>query len=74
MSMRFPGIATGLPQFGSFNCTLMTNEQRTEAEAATFFVGGEFLEDGELRDFGLKTVENKGREQGLIGLKKGIYY
>lgn len=73
-SLRFPGVATGLPQFGSFNCTLMTNEQRKDAEAATSFVGGKFLGDGELRDFGLKTVESKGREQGLIGLKKGVYY
>lgn len=74
MTMRFPGVATGLPQFGSFNCTLMTNEQRSEGEAATSLVGGKFLGDGELRDFGLKTVASKGREQGLIGLKKGIYY
>lgn len=74
MSVRFPGVATGLPQFGSFNCTLMTSAQKKEAKAQTLLAEGDFLEDGDMRDFGLKTVDSKGREQGLIGLKKGIYY
>ena len=74
MSLRFPGLATGLPQFGSFLCTLTTNGEKKETEAVNSLVGGKMLGDGELRDFGLKTVESKGREQGLIGLKKGTYY
>ncbi|EUC47036.1 hypothetical protein COCMIDRAFT_91187 [Bipolaris oryzae ATCC 44560] len=72
-SLRFPGIATGLPKFGSFNCSVMGNNQRNQAEALAM-VGGVALDNGEIREFGLKTVDGKGREQGMIGLKKGVYY
>jgi hypothetical protein len=73
MSMRFPGVAAGLPVFGSFNCSTMSSDQRKETGAAAM-LGGTALGDGEIREFGLKTVESKGREEGMIGLKKGVYY
>lgn len=71
--MRFPGIAMGLPKFGSFNCSVMASNQRKQVEAVAI-VGGVALENGEIREYGLKTVDGKGREQGMIGLKKGVYY
>lgn len=71
--VHFPGIATALPVFGSFNCSNTSGPRKTGFDVAAE-LANTFLNDGELRDFGLKAVKSKGREEGMIGLKKGTYY
>ena len=71
--VHFPGIATGLPEFGSFNCSNASGPRKTGFDVAAQLADS-LLNDGELRDFGLKAVKSAGREQGMIGLKKGVYY
>ena len=66
--VRFPGKASGLPSFGAFKCKKEGNWARDAAEQV---VEGEV----DVKDFGsLKQVETEGREEGMIGLKKGTYY
>jgi hypothetical protein len=68
-----------MPDFGSFKCIKDSSgdggsgkvagqaSTLTNAEVQTAGLG--------LEDFGLlKKVEMDGREEGMIGLKKGVYY
>ncbi|KAF1830974.1 hypothetical protein BDW02DRAFT_76919 [Decorospora gaudefroyi] len=61
--VRFPGNAA-VPKFGSFECVKEGNGKR-EAEGN---VGVGYMEKG------VKVVENEGREEGMIGVEKGVYY
>lgn len=71
--VRFPGIAKDMPEFGSFDCSNLVGKR--EGDTATATVDANALVDGDVQEFGLlKTVESEGREEGMIGLKKGAYY
>lgn len=71
--VRFPGIAKDMPEFGSFDCSNLVGKR--EGDTATATVDANALVDGDVQGFGLlKTVESEGREEGMIGLKKGAYY
>jgi hypothetical protein len=62
--VKFPGRTAGA-NFGSFRCYKSWPGTRRE----------EMGEAGEGKEFGaLKEVESDGREEGMIGLKKGTYY
>jgi hypothetical protein len=75
-TLTFPGIATGMPEFGSFKCVEQGSDgggDRKQVDQPTSFTQ---LEDAGLafEDFGIKSVAMDGREEGMIGLKKGVYY
>ena len=75
----FPGLATNMPDFGSFRCFTGSSsncKSGTVAGQAGALTNAEVQAAGlELEDFGLlKKVETEGREEGMIGLKKGVYY
>ncbi|KAH6877825.1 hypothetical protein BKA58DRAFT_83433 [Alternaria rosae] len=73
--LTFPGIATDMPKFGSFKCVEQGSSggSRKEVEQAVVLTELEAA-DLAVEDFGVKSVAMEGREEGMIGLQKGIYY
>ncbi|CAN9270124.1 unnamed protein product [Alternaria alternata] len=76
--VTFPGIAINMPEIGSFQCSRQTSNDgkggKTAGQAGTLTNADVQAAGLEIGDFGLKTVKTEGREQGMIGLKKGVYY
>ncbi|KAG9187663.1 hypothetical protein G6011_05534 [Alternaria panax] len=76
--VTFPGLATDMPEIGSFQCFRTISDDGKSGIVTgqvASLTNAEVQAAGlELEDFGLKKVEMEGREDGMIGLKKGIYY
>ncbi|CAA9965196.1 hypothetical protein CFE70_009097 [Pyrenophora teres f. teres 0-1] len=70
-SLRFPGISTNMPTFGSFECVKEFPAKSTEDVVAPPIPAQGVVTS----KFGLlKEVKPKGREEGMIGLEKLTYY
>lgn len=77
-TVTFPGIATAMPEIGSFKCSTQTSDDSKSGKVASqagMLTNAEVQAAGlGFEDFGLKKVDMDGREEGMIGLKKGVYY
>jgi hypothetical protein len=73
--VTFPGLATGMPEFGSFKCMKQGDDGSSKKEIDQAAALEQMQAAGlSFEDFGLKRVATAGREEGMIGLKKGVYY
>lgn len=67
-----------MPEIGSFQCSRQTSNDgkggKTAGQAGMLTNADVQAAGLEVGDFGLKKVKTEGREQGMIGLKKGVYY
>ncbi|KAH7402797.1 hypothetical protein BKA66DRAFT_449535 [Pyrenochaeta sp. MPI-SDFR-AT-0127] len=88
-TVRFPGISSGLPQFGAFRCFADGAQGNATVDAATLLKGPTKVLDplADPRLAGgvgsmerkkhlkeLKEMEKDGFKDGLIGFKKDVYY
>ncbi|KAF1841568.1 uncharacterized protein K460DRAFT_318680 [Cucurbitaria berberidis CBS 394.84] len=88
-TVRFPGISSGLPQFGAFRCSPERAQANNDLDVNLEVKGsakafdpladprlaggvGSMERKKNLRE--LKEMEKDGFKEGLIGLKKGVYY
>lgn len=78
-SITFPGLGSGLPEFASFSCKVagaQTNRVATKGQAldpATLAGGvGSTVRMEHAEE--LKAMEEDGFSEGMIGLKKRLYY
>jgi hypothetical protein len=83
-TVRFPGIAGGIPEFAAFRCS---PNQQTRAEALQDLsvkaldpladprlAGGVGSAERANHLEEIKQMEQDGFKQGMIGLNKGVYY
>ncbi|KAF2857024.1 hypothetical protein T440DRAFT_16521 [Plenodomus tracheiphilus IPT5] len=79
-SISFPGLGSGLPNFGSFSCKM---DGKAQAKAANvkekaldpgLLSGGVGSADRREHAEEIRAMEEDGFSEGLIGLKKDMYY
>lgn len=79
-TVSFPGLAGGLPKFGAFKCRPNTQTRSAASVKALDPLADPRLAGGvgsverknHLKE--LEAMEKAGFKEGLIGLKKGVYY
>ena len=88
-TVRFPGISSGLPKFGAFRCSTDGAQGNPDLDVNADLIGSakglDPLADPRLAGGvgslerknnidEIKEMEKHGFKEGLIGLKKGVYY
>ncbi|KAJ4374287.1 hypothetical protein N0V83_003028 [Neocucurbitaria cava] len=87
-TVRFPGIASGLPKFAAFRCSadaqgnpnldvnadLKSTAKALDPLADPRLAGGVGSLERKNNLDEIKEMEKDGFKEGLIGLKKGVYY
>jgi hypothetical protein len=83
-TLRFPGIAGGLPEFAAFRCSANQQSRADAIEdlsvkaldplADPRLAGGMGSAERKNHLKEIKQMEKDGFKQGLIGLNKGVYY
>lgn len=81
-TVRFPGIAGGLPKFSAFKCSPNAQARRAGVAVKALdplavdprLAGGVGSVERQNHLEEIKLMEEDGFSEGLIGFKKGVYY